>query len=304
MNKLASILLPVYNGGKYLKEFLMSLEHQTYRPLQIVIGDDCSNDDSLKICENWKKEHEKNDFQIILVRNIKNIGLTQNISKLAEYVEGDYIFLADQDDVWLKEKIERQMQYFESNPSCVVCLCDRAVVNERLDIIKESNYEYLGYTIKSMNFEQVIKHRSAYAANCMAIRNDHIDKVLNIPLNVVSHDTFIVMMAANYGTVDFLYEVLVLYRIHGKNISGNFQAQFSKNVFQCFLNNLRIEKRAYNCVKYDSQIIKDEMRSRFMVDIDDYDNCFKKKRKVTKIVWAFQATKKAYQKGIIGIWAD
>ena len=122
-----------------------------------------------------------------------------------------------------------------------------------------------------MDFEQVIKHRAAYAANCMAIRNKNINKIFSIPVNV-SHDTFITMMAARYGTIDFLYDVLLLYRIHGKNISGNFQAQFSKNIFQCFLNYLRVEKRAYESAKYDEKIIKNEFKTRFMVDIDDYDN--------------------------------
>lgn len=303
MDKWASIVLPIYNGGKYLKEFLASLEYQTYRPLQVIIGDDCSSDNSLEICETWKKENEKIDFKIILVKRKKNIGLSQNLSKLIEYVEGNYIFLADQYDVWLEEKVERQVQYFESNPHCVICLCDRAIANERLDIIKKSNYAYLGYTIKTMDFEQVIKHRAAYAANCMAIRNKNINKIFSIPVNVVSHDTFITMMAARYGTIDFLYDVLLLYRIHGKNISGNFQAQFSKNIFQCFLNYLRVEKRAYESAKYDEKIIKNEFKTRFMVDIDDYDNCFKKKRKVTKFIWAIQMTRKAYQKGIIGIWS-
>ena len=303
MDKWASIVLPIYNGGKYLKEFLASLEYQTYRPLQVIIGDDCSSDNSLEICETWKKENEKIDFKIILVKRKKNIGLSQNLSKLIEYVEGNYIFLADQDDVWLEEKVERQVQYFESNPHCVICLCDRAIANERLDIIKKSNYAYLGYTIKTMDFEQVIKHRAAYAANCMAIRNKNINKIFSIPVNVVSHDTFITMMAARYGTIDFLYDVLLLYRIHGKNISGNFQAQFSKNIFQCFLNYLRVEKRAYESAKYDEKIIKNEFKTRFMVDIDDYDNCFKKKRKLTKFIWAIQMTRKAYQKGIIGIWS-
>ena len=186
---------------------------------------------------------------------------------------------------------------------CIRDRCDRAIANERLDIIKKSNYAYLGYTIKTMDFEQVIKHRAAYAANCMAIRNKNINKIFSIPVNVVSHDTFITMMAARYGTIDFLYDVLLLYRIHGKNISGNFQAQFSKNIFQCFLNYLRVEKRAYESAKYDEKIIKNEFKTRFMVDIDDYDNCFKKKRKVTKFIWAIQMTRKAYQKGIIGIWS-
>lgn len=304
MDKCASIVVPIYNGEKYLKEFLLSLECQTYRPLQIIIGDDCSGDNSFEICKIWKKRKEKSDFEIILVKHNRNIGLAQNVSKLVEYAKGNYIFLADQDDVWLKEKVERQVKYFESNPKCVICLCDRAVVNEKLDVIQESNYAYLGYTIKSMNFEQVIKHRAAYAANCMAIRNDNINKIFNIPVNVVSHDTFITMMASRYGTIDFLYDVLLLYRIHGKNISGNFQAQFSKNIFECFLNYLRIEKRAYKSAKYDDKIIKNELKNRFMVDIDDYDNCFKKKCRVTKVIWALQRTKKAYQKGIIGIWVE
>lgn len=303
MNKLVSVIVPVFNGGKYLEDFLKSLEEQTYRPLQIIIGDDCSTDNSKDICLAWKKESEKENFQIVFMNHKENVGLSQNVSRLAQHVKGDYIFLADQDDVWLKGKIECQVQYLEKNSNCAVCLCDRAVTNEKLDIIEESNYAYCGYAIHSMDFKEVIKHKSAYAANCMAIRNNgNVNEIFNIPPNVVKHDTFVVMMAAHYGTVDFLYEVLELYRIHRNNLSANFQALFAKNRLQCFMNYLKKGRRAIQSAEYDGDAIRAEMKSRFDINIDDYPNCFQNRVKVTRFIWAYERTKKDYNKGLIGKW--
>lgn len=303
MNKLVSVVIPIFNGEKYLKDFLKTVVNQTYRPLQIIMGDDGSSDSSYDICVEWKRENEKEDFQIIFIRYKQNIGLSQNVSRLAQYIKGNYIFLADQDDIWMEEKIECQVQYLEENSNCSVCLCDRAVTNENLEIMEKSYFAYRSYTIHSMNFKEVIMHKGIYSANCMAIRNmGDIKQLFNIPSNVISHDTFIVMMAVNYGSIDFLFEVLELYRIHGKNLSGNFQAQFSRNRLHCFINYLKIGKRMQKSAKYDGDAVRTEMKKRFGVNIDDYPNCYQRKMKIVRFTWAWKMTKKASNNNLIGKW--
>ena len=109
--QLVSILVPIYNGQKFLTEFLDSIKKQTYRPIELILRDDCSKDASVNLCEKWKENNAECDFTINLIKGEKNIGLSQNVAKLAQYARGKFIFLADQDDIWLKDKVLEQVEY-------------------------------------------------------------------------------------------------------------------------------------------------------------------------------------------------
>lgn len=298
---LASVLIPVFNGSKYLLEFLNSLKEQDYKKIQLVIRDDGSTDDSVGICKKWKDKNQSHFSSILFEYNGKNLGLSGNISKMAEMAEGEFIFLADQDDVWLKNKISYQVQYMQEHKKCVVSLSDRSIANENMHIFEESNYLYAGYKIQVMDFLEVIKHRGVYAANTMCIRNNGYN-IFNIPKKLVMHDTFLAIMASYYGSVDFIFEPLLLYRVHKNNLSGNYAAQFSSNFFECFFRYYKASKREVLCNTYDDQIIKDELMKRFNIRLEDYQNCFKGVRERSRIVIAWKRTNKDFHAGKIGIW--
>lgn len=300
-NKLVSILVPVYNGRKYLQDFLDSILSQTYRPLQVLIADDCSTDDSFFICQQWKKRIDEERITVFCYKNEKNMGLSANISQLAAQAKGKFIFFADQDDVWEKNKIEKQVEYLNKHPKCIICLCDRSITDERLRIVRESNYRDMGYSISIMNFEEVIKHQSAYAANTMAIRNNNYN-IFNIPTEVVQHDTFVAVMASRYGTIDFLYESLVLYRIHENNLSGNYRGQFSKNIFRCFLDYYKIAKRIKKRNEIDGKILEKELYERFHVKLRNYDNAFLHVVGISPLKYAWKRMIKEHKEGSIGAW--
>lgn len=297
---LVSILIPVFNGSKYLLEFLNSLKEQDYKKIQLVIRDDGSTDSTVDICKKWISENQ-NRFYSILLDQGKNLGLSGNISKLAERAEGEFIFLADQDDIWLSQKVSCQVKYMQQHPNCVVSLSDRSIADENMHIYERSNYLYAGYKIRTMNFEEVIKHRGGFAANTMCIRNCNYD-VFNIPEKMVSHDLFIAVMSSHYGTIDYIFEPLLIYRVHKNNLSGNFRAQFSKNVLECFIKYYRVSKRIELSHTYDDMIIKRELMNRFQINLDDYNNCFKGSREKSRIKIAWTMAKKDFKDGKIGIW--
>lgn len=296
---MASILVPVFNGHKYIIEFLDSLKSQIYRPIQLIIRDDCSTDDSYKICMDWIKNNEDSAFSCICLQAEQNGGLSHNISVMAEYAQGEYIFLADQDDVWKENRVSYQIGYMDKHPECIVSLCDRSIANENLEIMEESNFHYIGYTMEIMDFQEVIKHRGAFAANSMAIRNGEYH-IFNIPTGVVSHDTFMAVMASQYGTINYIYEPLLIYRIHSNNLSGNYSAEFSRNALQCFIKYYKAADRGISSHKNDDLIIEQELYKRFGIRLKDYDNCFFRCFETSKIKLAWRRTKKSYKK--IGIW--
>lgn len=299
--KLASILVPIYNGEKYLIEFLESIKRQTYRPIELILRDDCSKDNSFILCRKWADRYDGDDFRIKLLKGERNIGLSRNVAELARHAQGKYIFIADQDDVWLENKVSRQVGYLEETPQCMVCLSDRSITDDKLNIHIKSNYEYLGYKKTSMELEEVVKHKYIYAANCMAIRN--IDRqIFCIPDEIICHDSFITYMAANYGTVDFLFEPLLLYRIHSNNLSSNFCAQNSKNFWDCFRRYLKTCKRVKKSSENDGRIICTEMMKRYGIDLVEMGSPFAKNVEYNYIKRAWEATKKDYKADKIGEW--
>jgi len=95
MNKspLVSVILPTYNGAKYIKETLESVINQTHKNLEIIIIDDCSTDDTVKIITSFT------DTRIKFYQNETNLGIAENTNKALNYATGEFIMMQDHDDI-------------------------------------------------------------------------------------------------------------------------------------------------------------------------------------------------------------
>ena len=100
MSELISVILPVYNGEKYLKESIESILNQTYTNFEFIIIDDGSKDSSLEII----KEYEKEDERIIVISR-ENKGLVASLNEGIATAKGKYIARMDADDVSLSERL-------------------------------------------------------------------------------------------------------------------------------------------------------------------------------------------------------
>lgn len=106
MSELISIVMPNYNGKRYLKQSIESVRKQTYTNWELLVVDDCSKDGSEKIAAAYEKE----DKRIRLIRSPKNQGvaLTRNLG--IQEAKGEYIALLDNDDTWEPEKLRMQLE--------------------------------------------------------------------------------------------------------------------------------------------------------------------------------------------------
>lgn len=86
MKPLVSIVMPIYNGRKYIQSMLESIMRQTYRPLQLILYDDASIDDSLKVLDKWRKEQTDKDVHIEIYKSTENRGVRVTTSKAVLYV--------------------------------------------------------------------------------------------------------------------------------------------------------------------------------------------------------------------------
>lgn len=107
--KKVSILMPMYNSEKYIKESINSILNQEYKNFELIIVDDGSIDSSIEIVK------EYNDSRIKLYENIENKGLPYTRNKLLSLATGEYIALLDSDDIALKNRIKVQVEFLEKN---------------------------------------------------------------------------------------------------------------------------------------------------------------------------------------------
>ena len=104
---MVSIITPVYNCGKYIKDTLLSVQHQTFSDWEMVIVDDCSNDDTMQIVRDFALKDER----IRYFCNERNSGAAVSRNKALREARGEWIAFLDGDDVWKPEKLERQLAF-------------------------------------------------------------------------------------------------------------------------------------------------------------------------------------------------
>ena len=118
MNHLFSIIVPVYNREDKILRALTSVKNQTYRPIQVIVVDDGSTDNSFDIAKAWKSEHEGTDF-IIETYTQKNSGAPAARNKGISYVKGEYVQFLDSDDVLHPKRLEILAQEFQKGADFV-----------------------------------------------------------------------------------------------------------------------------------------------------------------------------------------
>lgn len=111
MPPLVSVIMATYNGEAYLAAAIESALRQTYSNLELVVVDDCSSDDSVRIVERYLP-----DGRIVFVRNDHNVGVAASRNRALTLAKGELVTFLDQDDIWLPHKLEIQVAAIQAHP--------------------------------------------------------------------------------------------------------------------------------------------------------------------------------------------
>ncbi len=140
-----SVIMSVYNEEKFLRESIESILSQTFKDFELIIINDCSIDNSLKIIKSY------NDKRIKIINNKKNIGVFNSRNKALKIAKGDYIAILDGDDVSLPKRFEIQFNYLENNPHIFLLGSSAIFIDENgLEIRrfrKYDDYELLAWRL-------------------------------------------------------------------------------------------------------------------------------------------------------------
>jgi glycosyltransferase involved in cell wall biosynthesis len=127
-NHLVSAIVLSYNQCQFVLETLESVKTQTYKFTELIIVDDCSTDDSVEIIESWL---QANSINCTFIRHKQNQGICKSLNDALAVATGKYVSMVASDDVWLPDKIDRQVEIMESQPDQVgVLYSDAFQINE------------------------------------------------------------------------------------------------------------------------------------------------------------------------------
>ncbi len=216
------ILMGTYNGARYIREQIASIQAQTVSDWVLLVRDDGSSDNTLEIIE----EMARKDGRIVLCQDdLGNLGVTGNfgqLMRLAQERVEPWIAFADQDDVWLPEKLAVSLAALQPcGPSEAVLLhTDLQVVDADLNLLHPSflSYQHLRH-VDVEPLKTLLVHN--FVTGCTMVMNRALlDLVTPIPTQAVLHDRWLAVCAATWGQLLFLPQATLKYRQHGGNVRG------------------------------------------------------------------------------------
>jgi len=136
-SKTASVIIPSYNSSAYVRDAVDSALAQTYKDIEVIVVDDGSTDDTKQVLEPYIRGNK------IKYIHQANRGLSGARNTGIKAAKGEYIALLDADDIFLPEKIEKQVAHLESHPECDVSYCDLYHFNDgEPNVLLKLNYRY------------------------------------------------------------------------------------------------------------------------------------------------------------------
>jgi glycosyltransferase involved in cell wall biosynthesis len=208
----AAILLATYNGARYLPEFLDSLCAQTFQDFCLYARDDQSTDDTLRILSSYADR-----LAIHLLPSHERLGAAGSFFQLIESAAAghEYYLLADQDDVWLTDKIERAVAALRGHADDILLYCTRTeYVDARL--------QHLGFSPipRVIAFSNAVVENIATGCTIAFTRRLRREVLTPQPHGFTIHDWWLYMFGAAFGTVIYDARPSLKYRQHGNNTIG------------------------------------------------------------------------------------
>lgn len=223
MNEIA-ILLSTYNGERYILDQLRSLEEQSCRDFDLYIRDDGSSDNSVGTINRFL---QTSSMAVHIFSDGTNLGAAQNFATLLKdtliYKNYRYFMFCDQDDIWLKEKIEqtrdamRKAEAFNPNQPILVH-SDLEVVDASLNTIAPSFWSYQKINPQYNRLNNLLIQN--VITGCTVMINRPLAEFGPIPRDIIMHDWWLGLLATTFGEIVTLPQSTILYRQHGDNNIG------------------------------------------------------------------------------------
>ena len=234
-----SVCLATYNGARFIEEQLKSVLDQLLPGDELVIADDGSTDDTLKIIRSFSGP-------IKIVADSRVGGAVRNFERVISSAQGEAIVLCDQDDVWLPGRLELFRKHLQQN---TVVMLNGSVIDQGGFRSEQSVYDLVG--VRSgfwANF-----YKNSFIGCCMGFRAELREKLLPFPSELPWHDWYIGLFAELAGNVYRSEKVSFFYRRHEHNASSTGEVS-KESILVRIIMRLRILKALFLAFHRGSRI--------------------------------------------------
>lgn len=211
------ILLASYNGSKYIDTQISSIVNQTYMDWRLYIHDDGSTDSTVERIIQWCNR----DSRIVFLNDsITFHNPAEHFIHLLKHSQSEYICFADQDDLWLENKLQNMINCFNITEKCPKLLVSGCYIwkNESNEIVPKINFN------RAYSLEQFLFLNGGLQGCAMMFNSTLRDMILFQTLDYLyMHDYLVSLVGFTFGTVEYLDENLFLYRQHEKNVSVHLE---------------------------------------------------------------------------------
>ena len=236
------ILLSTFQSETYLEEQFRSILTQTYTDWKLLIRDDGSSDNTIKLINDFKNNYPSKIH--LLSNNDKHVGVIKSFEFLLNYSKADYIMFCDHDDIWLPEKIEismiKMIEMEKANPNTPILVhTDLTVVNNQAKIIHPSFWIF-----SKLDPELLTNFKYLGVCNgitgCTTLMNLKAKQIcLPFSKHVLMHDSWIALCVSKYGKIAYINKSTILYRQHEFNKIGAKEIKNAIDYFRVKLLNLK-----------------------------------------------------------------
>jgi glycosyltransferase involved in cell wall biosynthesis len=232
-----SVIIPSYNHGKFIEAAITSVLNQSFQDFEIVISDDASKDDSIEKIKRFT------DPRIKLFEFKENVGAVYNTNSCIEKARGEYIALLNSDDLWLNQKLEKQVKFLEENKNIGAVFTEALFVNEREEVLTKETYQWADVFKQGNKTSGEWLNYFFFKLNCLChpsvmIRKEVYDKTrLYNPCFRQLPDFAMWVDLVKFTSIHILEDKLVQFKIltSSENASADTQVNRVRNINEIYL---------------------------------------------------------------------
>jgi glycosyltransferase involved in cell wall biosynthesis len=211
---LVSIMMTTYNHEKYIAQAVESVVSQeTDFPYEIIIGEDCSTDNTKEILLNLQKNHSE---KVFLRLREENIGRRKNFLDVLNNCRGDFVAILEGDDYWNSpHKLQKQVDFYKNHPDCTICFHS---VLKQYEENNEKDRTFRPSPVKDIYTIDDLFEKNFISTCSVMYRNNLITEFPEWIQDIPAADWPLNILIARYGDIGYIDETMAVYRVHPQGV--------------------------------------------------------------------------------------
>ena len=222
-----TVLMPVYNGARFLREQVDSILSQQHVDVRLVILDDGSTDNSFALATQLAEKERR----ITLVERRPNAGLIAAVARLLSYVDTPYFAMSDQDDVWDTDKLHRSIAKIQQTGIKLV-YSDVRIIDAVGTVVEDSYWTSRAIRpVSGTNLLPVVFRNPIFGHTIVATA-DVAARINKFPRDLIYYEVWLAAAATRLGSIGYINGQLGSYRIHSSNVVGPLDRRLYAKAFR------------------------------------------------------------------------